>query len=305
MTVGFGKRATVATAIVVAVIAMVCRVGAFAQSFPVLSAIGTGTMSPGLPTSGCANQGTVTFDSAVLVYADPGTAPLAPGNIHFSGASSICETLNAGQGSGTLSGSLAGTVNYTRTANIETLSGTVNGGTIIAAVCIFTATSVNPATSYALACAGALSSPGGSLIPTVTPSPVPTPTVPAGPLPPCTTEAGVVACASLTPTTTQSTYAVDGVSSTTGPVAGYVDTYRFTLANGGIVTLPCVVLVSGSTTVDPCADAGGTYVATLQTLSTLSVAASTPIATVRVCNADLVLTVDGIGINSFPAFVLC
>jgi hypothetical protein len=73
------------------------------------------------------------------------------------------------------------------------------------------------------------------------------------------------------------------------------------LPNGGTVTLPCVVLVSGSTTVDPCAAAGGTYVATLETLST----ASTPVATVRVCNADLVLTVDGIGINSFPAFVVC
>jgi len=119
----------------------------------------------------------------------------------------------------------------------------------------------------------------------------------------CNTVAGQVVCVSLTATTPQGTYGISPPDGGSGPDAGSIDTYQFTVPGGGIVTLPCVVLVSGATTVDPCAAAGGTYVATLAALSD---APTTPIAAVHVCNANLVLTVDGIGVNSFPnALILC
>ncbi|MDQ1683918.1 MAG: hypothetical protein QOC82_655 [Frankiaceae bacterium] len=113
---------------------------------------------------------------------------------------------------------------------------------------------------------------------------------------------GQLVCAALTATTPQGTYSVSTSSGSPGLAAGSIDTYQFVLANGGIVTVPCVVLHLGSTTVDPCATAGGTYVATVATLSNDS---ASPLATVRVCNANLALTVDGIGVNSFPAYTLC
>ncbi|MDQ1683917.1 MAG: hypothetical protein QOC82_654 [Frankiaceae bacterium] len=113
---------------------------------------------------------------------------------------------------------------------------------------------------------------------------------------------GQLVCASLTPTSLQGTYSVDTSSGSPGPAAGSIDTYQFVLPNGGIVTAPCVVLASGATTLDPCAAAGGRYVATVATLSTGS---ASPLATVRICNANLALTVDGIGVNSFPAYTIC
>jgi len=122
------------------------------------------------------------------------------------------------------------------------------------------------------------------------------------PPPPCTTRAGQTVCASLTSTTLADSYAVSPPSSAAGPDAGSIDKYAFTLPNGGMVTLVCVVLVSGSTTIDPCATAGGTNVGTVAMLSD---APTTPVASVNVCNANLELSVDGIGINSFPAFVVC
>jgi len=115
----------------------------------------------------------------------------------------------------------------------------------------------------------------------------------------CSTEIGQEVCASVTKT--QGSYAVSPPNGVSGPDAGSIATYQFTLPNGGKVTVPCAVLVSGATTVDPCAAAGGTYVATLATLSD----APNPVTAVQICNANLVLTVDGIGINSFPALVLC
>ena len=116
--------------------------------------VGTGLIVPGLPTSGCANQTRVAFSgTAVNASIDNHTGIY---NVSFEGSSSICESLNSGQGSGTLSGDVSGTVNYSRTGPIVTITGqgAINGSPhhIVLGVCVFVATAVNPVTSYALEC---------------------------------------------------------------------------------------------------------------------------------------------------------
>ena len=160
---GFFKKAAVATAMATAVISMAGQ-GAFAASAG--GAVGTGTITPGLPTTGTVATTTVTFDSTVLVYASttgPTVSVSPPGlQVHFDGTGAN-ESLNAGAGNGTLSGGLTGAVGYSRTANLVTLSGTINGaggaggGAVLAGVCIFIPTHVNPVDSYALVCAAATS----------------------------------------------------------------------------------------------------------------------------------------------------
>lgn len=151
MTMGFIKKTVVATALAAAVVAMAGQGGAFAVAGG--GAVGTGTITPGLG-AGCFQS--VTFDSFVLVYADTGSATVsATSNTHFDGASDGCETLNAGEGHGNLSGGLAGAISYKRVASLVTLVGTINGGSIVAGACIFVPTSVLPVTSFALACAAA------------------------------------------------------------------------------------------------------------------------------------------------------
>ena len=155
----FPRRGSIAVVALAALIGLLGQGGAFAAAGE--SAVGFGNITPGLPTTGCAFQ-TVTFDSSVLVYAStapPGafvTVLLSP-QVHFAGASTGCETLNAGQGNGTLSGGLTGTVNYVRDGNLVTLSGTINGGNVLAGVCLFVPTTVNPVTMYALTCVAASS----------------------------------------------------------------------------------------------------------------------------------------------------
>ena len=154
---GFIKKAAVATALATAVVAMVGQGGAFALGGA--SAVGMGTIAPGLTTS-CPpwSQTSVTFDSFVLVYADAARLSVnAGGSTHFSGASVGCETVQKGQGAGTVSGGLAGTITYQRTASLVTLGGTINGGAILAGACIFVPTSWNPTTTFALACVAATS----------------------------------------------------------------------------------------------------------------------------------------------------
>jgi hypothetical protein len=125
----------------------------------------------------------------------------------------------------------------------------------------------------------------------------------------CRTASGVTACAAYVTGSVTDSYPVTGPGATNVAVAGYVDLYRFTLPNGGVTTLPCVVLTAG-TSANACASAGGTFVSRTATLADTSVAApttslTTPVATVRVCSATLVLTVNDVGINSFPAYAVC
>ena len=116
--------------------------------------VGTGGIVPGLPTSGCDFQNRVFFSgTAVNASIDNHTGIY---NVSFEGSSSICETLNSGQGSGTLSGDVSGTVNYSRTGPIVTIEGqgAINGSPhhIVVGICIFVPTSINPVASYALEC---------------------------------------------------------------------------------------------------------------------------------------------------------
>lgn len=117
--------------------------------------VGTGTISPGLPASGCAFQ-TVSFSGTAIVASDdPDTAGVY--NLAFNGTSNICETATSGQGTGTLSGGITGSVSYSRTASVVTVNGTVQigggpPGNIFTAQCKFAPTGTPPHTSYALVC---------------------------------------------------------------------------------------------------------------------------------------------------------
>jgi len=121
----------------------------------------------------------------------------------------------------------------------------------------------------------------------------------------CSSVGGVPVCASYTPGTQRTPYTVSGPATAAVPVAGYVDVYEFTLPNGGTATLPCVVL----STANPCTAAGGRYVSRVATLGPATAAVPTgslaPLATVYVCDANLVLTVSGFGITSSPAYAVC
>ena len=112
---------------------------------------GTGTIIPGLPTTGCQSNQNVTFDgTAILVGGHTGIYA-----IHFQGTSNICETLNAGSGCGTVSGDVTASVCYSRTVNVVTATGTatIDGQThTVSLTCVFAATSVNPVTTYGLVC---------------------------------------------------------------------------------------------------------------------------------------------------------
>jgi len=122
-----------------------------AQAANYATVAGTGGISPGLPQSGCAFQSVSFSGTAVAVGTNAGTY-----SITFNGNSDICEDLNTGHGSGTLSGGVTGSVTYSRTGSAVTLSGSVTlGGTtenIQAGGCAFAPTSAPPITSYALNC---------------------------------------------------------------------------------------------------------------------------------------------------------
>ena len=142
-----------------ALLAATCALGLVAGTSPsssspnVVTMVGTGTYSPGLPTTGCAFQ-SVSFDgTAAFAGTHAGVYAL-----HFDGSSSTCESLTTGSGSGTLSGQVTGNLTYSRTGTVVTLSGSfrVNGGpehAIAAVVCVPVPTSVNPQVTYMWVCA--------------------------------------------------------------------------------------------------------------------------------------------------------
>jgi hypothetical protein len=124
----------------------------------------------------------------------------------------------------------------------------------------------------------------------------------------CPDAGGAAVCVSLTPRGVRDSFDVDAPTSTSVDVAGYVDLYEFTTV--GSVNVPCAVLGVDDTVVNPCATAGGRFVQRIATLVDSSVPAAAgaldaPLATVRICDADLVLTVNNIGVSSFPALTLC
>ena len=126
----------------------------------------------------------------------------------------------------------------------------------------------------------------------------------------CDATAGVVAC----PTTGSVVLdqVVPSVSVSPGAqhdVVGHVDAYRFVVQGGGTHTLPCVVLET-DVTVNPCAQAGGTFVERRFSLLDATVEEQDAeltgqVARVRVCNATWKITVIGFGAEALPAYVIC
>jgi len=120
--------------------------------------IGTGTVVPGLPTSGCAAQET-TFSGTVV---EAGDETQIPATLAMDGTSTGCGTLESDSGTGSMSGAVGGTVSYTRDAEaVMTITGdvTVGGETHgLLATCQWIPTSINPIVSYAVTCQALLTS---------------------------------------------------------------------------------------------------------------------------------------------------
>jgi hypothetical protein len=137
---------------------------ASAASTETVHVVGHGNIGPGLSTTPTF-QTSVTFASDAVVYTGQ-VGHGAGASCNFSGASSIAETLQQGQGSGTVTCtggspdaiSLSANVNYARTGGTVTLSGggsgTIGGKaetcTITAGVFHFQPTSAPTVTSYRL-----------------------------------------------------------------------------------------------------------------------------------------------------------
>lgn len=131
-----------------------------------LTMIGTGTLAPGYPLTGCVVQTNFTFSSQVVI--DAGDDALdADGDVPYSAyyngnSGSSCETLASGQGNAALTivdddgHSWTTFVTYQRTLTQFELNGQVaiNGVVhdILAAMCEFSYTSINPATTYQIEC---------------------------------------------------------------------------------------------------------------------------------------------------------
>lgn len=119
---------------------------------------GTGTISPGLPTSGCVDNSSMSMTGTAVLAGGATSGALS---VRFDGNSTICESLNAGQGSGTLSGDLTGHLSYTRTGNVMTMSGIADGTAAGAAfemprpivvICILVYLSIGPITGFVFIC---------------------------------------------------------------------------------------------------------------------------------------------------------
>jgi hypothetical protein len=118
----------------------------------------------------------------------------------------------------------------------------------------------------------------------------------------------VVAC--LSPGSLVNSFSAYSEEAQDGPshhVAGYVDTYRFLLPGGASVNLPCVGWVTDGVMLNPCAAVGGTFVSRVQTLvdQTQAEPLRTQAVTIRVCRAELALTVLGFGVTSAPVYSVC
>lgn len=116
--------------------------------------VGTGTISPGLPPTGCSFQ-SVTFSGTVV----DGGLYSGIHNVAFDGASTICESVAAGQGSASLSGDVSGQLSYSRTFSHLSMTGVVTMNDtlgVFTGQCQWTPTAANPATSYQMTCAWVL-----------------------------------------------------------------------------------------------------------------------------------------------------
>lgn len=130
---------------------------------------------------------------------------------------------------------------------------------------------------------------------------------------PCTVTAGVTTCVGISASQVVQrvhVYRYDVVPGRTHGVAGFVDLYRFTLQTGTVVNLPCVVVVVDGGTTNPCGTADGTFVSRVATLVNQSVAEPTVVqgaelVSAGLCEGELVVTANNIGIASAEAYTLC
>jgi multidrug efflux pump subunit AcrA (membrane-fusion protein) len=120
--------------------------------------VGQGTINPGIPATGCSSSAPhVTFDGTVVVVGPDAQT----GSIHFDGDStSACASATADSGTGVLSGIASGTVTFSRTGNVVTVSGpSVSfAGRVgpVTAACQFYPGAANPIVTYILTCQAAL-----------------------------------------------------------------------------------------------------------------------------------------------------
>jgi hypothetical protein len=126
----------------------------------------------------------------------------------------------------------------------------------------------------------------------------------------CRVVGSVEACMDVVPGAHVASYTAHQPDAELLHVAGFVHLYRFTLPNGGTVVAPCVVLGVGSDSVNPCTAAGGTFERRLRTLvndnaETPDSTLATPLTKIRVCTAELVTTVNDVGVSSFPGYAVC
>ena len=129
----------------------------------------------------------------------------------------------------------------------------------------------------------------------------------------CSPVAGVEVCTTITPTGVVLPVSVTNVQTgvaATHHIVGEVDAYRFTLSTGGSVVVPCVVLTVNAGTVDPCGEAGGTFVSRTALLldrsqDQPSVTPTGTLASASVCTATITVTVADIGVEEIPAYSVC
>lgn len=120
-------------------------------------AVGTGVISPGIPTDplACVDNATFVIDGTAV---NLGTT-YGPGPYTFraSGNSNTCASILSDTGTATLSGDVTGTVTYSRTTGAISLNGqaSVQGGPFrpIAINCLVEVTSAAPTTTFAVTCA--------------------------------------------------------------------------------------------------------------------------------------------------------
>ena len=143
-------RIVTALAVVVSVLAPGAQHTAFADN-AVMRITGNGGSSPGLTTYPT-NQTAVTFSATGTVDSGNHTSTYP---FSFSG-SGYNETVIVGNGFGTLSGAITGTVSYNRNVNLMTVTGNVTfgstSGSIQSGICVLVPTNANPTTNYNIVC---------------------------------------------------------------------------------------------------------------------------------------------------------
>ena len=127
-----------------------------AQAANVAVAVGTGTITPGVPTTGCTASADFEINgSAVNLGTDFGPGPYAFRVVGSSSAA--CPSFTADSGTATMSGDVTGSLNYSRTVGLITLNGSasVQGSSPrpISITCQVAVLSAPPVTDFAVVCA--------------------------------------------------------------------------------------------------------------------------------------------------------